>query len=146
MTIETLSVGSDAWARDVRAQNHRSDDTHLYVVYNRATLHAKIGRAQDVDRRLAQLQTGSPVALEVVLEVPFAGWTEPVLHTAFVAYRTEGEWFRSAGPVIRFVEQMWSRRAWRLDRGEEIGATDVLACVAYALDPTLVAYVPENGL
>jgi hypothetical protein len=56
----------------------------------------KIGIAQDVESRLAQLQTGSPYDLEVVqcYEFQNAQTVEGALHQKFGSVRMRGEWFR----------------------------------------------------
>lgn len=56
----------------------------------------KIGIAQDVESRLAQLQTGSPYDLVVVqcYEFQNAQIVEGALHQKFGGVRMRGEWFR----------------------------------------------------
>lgn len=55
----------------------------------------KIGIAQDVQTRLAQLQTGSPYVLEVTECYGYenAEVVERALHQAFKSQRIQGEWF-----------------------------------------------------
>lgn len=65
----------------------------------------KIGIAQDVESRLAQLQTGSPYDLEVVQCYEFhnAQTVEGALHQKFGDVRMRGEWFRlKENQVIEF--------------------------------------------
>lgn len=53
----------------------------------------KIGLAQDVGRRVASLQTASPVYLSVIRIYPGGRQTERWLHERFAANRLNGEWF-----------------------------------------------------
>ncbi|MDP9380547.1 MAG: GIY-YIG nuclease family protein [Chloroflexota bacterium] len=55
----------------------------------------KIGRAQNVWRRIDTLQTGAPQKLELMYTVnsPDARVTEGTLHLLFRAKRVHGEWF-----------------------------------------------------
>lgn len=57
--------------------------------------HYKIGVANDVKSRLAQLATGNPFPLTVMACFGFenAEIVEKVLHQKFSMYRTIGEWF-----------------------------------------------------
>lgn len=62
----------------------------------------KIGIANNVSSRLAQLQTGSPITLEVVLCFEFGNATpvEQSLHQRFSDQRGNGEWFRLASSDV----------------------------------------------
>ena len=66
----------------------RCNDGHFQTKY-------KIGIAQDVQTRLAQLQTGSPYVLEVMECYGYenAEVVERALHQAFKKQRIQGEWF-----------------------------------------------------
>jgi hypothetical protein len=70
----------------------------------------KIGLARNVDLRLAGLQTGSPVALEILLSIPGDLSIEHGLHTRFAALRTHGEWFRAEAPLVPFIQELKARR------------------------------------
>jgi hypothetical protein len=66
----------------------------------------KIGIANDLQSRLAQLQTGNPYALvvEACFEFPNAGIVEKALHQKFAGVRTLGEWFSLGnGQVDEFL-------------------------------------------
>lgn len=58
-----------------------------------AGLH-KIGSSHEPARRLATLQTGSPVVLELVAAWPGDDRGERALHALFSDRRAHGEWFR----------------------------------------------------
>ena len=64
----------------------------------------KIGIANDVQKRLKQLQTGSSSKLNIIHVIPFKSRKEAMkkereLHKKYGAFRLEGEWFEKQ-PVI----------------------------------------------
>lgn len=65
----------------------------LYLI--RCGIHYKIGVARDVSDRLAQLQTGNPVLLELIASFEFdsAEIAERAMHQKFSHLRGTGEWF-----------------------------------------------------
>lgn len=65
----------------------------LYFIRNPETGHIKIGKANDVQVRLAQLQTGCSAKLEILAVFAKAGAFEGRLHQLFHADRLQGEWF-----------------------------------------------------
>lgn len=74
---------------------------HLYIIQSRVTGAIKIGRSDDPERRLRQLQTGCPYALKIILVVDGGGNSERRVHQAMSRHRTRhtvgGEWFAEAG-------------------------------------------------
>lgn len=67
----------------------------------------KIGVANDVESRLAQLQTGSPFELEIMECYGFdnAEIAERAIHQAFTKERVRGEWFELGfADVRKFTE------------------------------------------
>jgi hypothetical protein len=66
--------------------------------------HIKIGRAIDPLQRLAELQTGSPVKLELLAVL--RGDHEAMLHRKFADLRIHGEWFR---PGMRLDYYLWKK-------------------------------------
>jgi hypothetical protein len=65
----------------------------VYLIGSAASSSVKIGRSDDVARRLAEIQRMSPVKLEVLWQVHAGGDLETALHRRFKAYRMHGEWF-----------------------------------------------------
>lgn len=69
---------------------------YVYVILNPELEHYKVGVSQDVSKRLAELQTGSSVALEVLMSIetsdPYS--LEKELHARFAGKRLSGEWFK----------------------------------------------------
>lgn len=77
-------------------ENLPSTKCYVYVITDGTFL--KIGMANDVQKRLAQLQTGNPMALHLVRCYEFsnradASKYERKLHLKYNNYRKNGEWF-----------------------------------------------------
>jgi hypothetical protein len=70
---------------------------NLYII--KCNEFYKIGVANDLESRLASLQTGNPYPLVVLacFEFPNAGIVERALHQAFASVRSRGEWFALGG-------------------------------------------------
>ena len=69
--------------------------SHLYIIQSDKTGDFKIGRSKNPQRRLKQLQTGSPHRLKLLLIVENQGTIEKKLHRRLQKYRSRrnGEWF-----------------------------------------------------
>lgn len=71
--------------------------TDLYIIQMAVTGDVKVGRSSDVQRRMAEIQTGCPHPLRLLLHGPGLGHIEQNLHRKLRQYRTrrrKGEWFR----------------------------------------------------
>lgn len=63
----------------------------------------KIGRADDLAKRLVSLQTGRPDKLAVLTAAPGTRQHERDLHDLLAAHRERGEWFRDTPAVLHVV-------------------------------------------
>lgn len=82
---------------------------HLYVIQSAVTGAVKVGRSGAPDRRLLDLQVGSPHRLRLILLMLDAGDLEKKVHRAMVRYRTrqgDGEWFHEAG-LGSIPDEVW---------------------------------------
>ena len=74
---------------------------HLYIIQSAVTGAFKVGRSSDPDRRLRDLQTGSPHRLKIILVVKEEGWRERFIHHRLNRFRSQGpnygEWFLEPG-------------------------------------------------
>lgn len=66
----------------------------------------KIGMADSVSARLAQLQTGSPWPLRLLGVVPGGAVEERDLHRRFAHLRLRGEWFEGAPELLAAIAEM----------------------------------------
>lgn len=77
----------------------------LVIYFIRGGDMVKIGITRDVDERLAALQTGSPVPLEVIGVMVGDAALESALHELFAAQRRHGEWFELCDDLARFIQE-----------------------------------------
>ena len=93
---------------DVLPQNNKLRQ-YIYVIKNPLNETIKIGVAQDVDKRIKQLQTGAGIELELIYKSMIcsnAFAIERDVHEYFKEYRTFGEWFKiNPEVVINFLEK-----------------------------------------
>ena len=93
---------------DVLPQNNKLRQ-YIYVIKNPLNETVKIGVAQDVDKRIKQLQTGAGIELELIYKSIIcsnAFAIERDVHEYFKEYRTFGEWFKvNSEIVIDFLEK-----------------------------------------
>ena len=82
---------------------------YIYVIKNPLNETVKIGVANDVEKRIKQLQTGAGIELELIYKSMIcsnAFSIEKDVHKHFEEYRTFGEWFKiNPTIVINFLEQ-----------------------------------------
>jgi hypothetical protein len=76
----------------------------------------KIGRAKNPKERLASLQIGSPVKLELLACVKARWSLEGQLHKLLAAYRSHGEWFKPHDSVLQVVELIADQRTDLLEK------------------------------
>ena len=69
---------------------------HLYVFQMAVTGDVKVGRSSNIPQRMAQVQTGCPHKLRVILKGEGLGHQEREIHRRLRRYRcrmSKGEWF-----------------------------------------------------
>lgn len=77
---------------------------HIYFV-QASSGYVKIGFAVDVKSRLAGLQTSHHVQLKLLHSMPGTTYQERQLHEKYADLRVNGEWFRLAGALKKFLSQ-----------------------------------------
>jgi len=74
---------------------------HLYILQSHCTGAFKVGRSSNPERRLRDLQVGSPYKLRLILVVESQGWRERDVHRALAGFHSQGthrgEWFIEPG-------------------------------------------------
>lgn len=76
----------------------------IYFIQAETVGSVKIGHTEGpVPKRMAELQTGSPVGLKVIGAMPGTKETEAELHKRFSASRVRGEWFRLTDDLAAFI-------------------------------------------
>jgi hypothetical protein len=79
----------------------------IYFIQRGAAL--KVGWARNPNKRLNELQVGSPWRLSLIGVVPGSQEDEKKLHRRFAAARISGEWFRRRdiiGEVRRLISEL----------------------------------------
>lgn len=78
-----------------------SDYGLVYII--KAVNRYKIGKANDMKKRIKTLQTGCPVPIEAVfaIESQSAGTLEALAHQKFAEHRVLGEWFEFDEAVLQ---------------------------------------------
>lgn len=69
----------------------------VYVIGSRRSTLVKIGTSTTLDRRLAELQSGSPLPLSILWQIEGDATLESLLHRHFKLLRRHGEWFDFRG-------------------------------------------------
>lgn len=91
--------------RIARRASPKRGEVYVYFVHAPDSGRVKIGRAADVRRRLAVLQTGSPEALRLLAATldKSGGELERDFQRMFAADRLKGEWFKASEPLLRLA-------------------------------------------
>lgn len=87
----------------------------IYLIYSEAAHLAKIGFSDNVERRLAALQAGSPVKLRTVAWFKAIHRDERRLHLTFDAERQHGEWFRPTRSIALAFRRLSRMRGGTVD-------------------------------
>lgn len=76
----------------------------LYIISEGGSGHVKIGSANNVDKRLNELQTGNSRNLHVLAKFPDLGHKERFSHEYLKSNRYHHEWFKFGRPVINLIK------------------------------------------
>lgn len=88
-----------------------SVESFVYALGTMDLDRVKIGYSRDPWERLRDLQQGCPDPLRILAVMPGGYKEEQGLHRLFGAYRlrANGEWFRTAPPVMAWCREWWIR-------------------------------------
>jgi hypothetical protein len=84
----------------------RQRGTVVYFIQSEHGGSVKIGRADDLAKRLVGLQTSRPDKLVVLAAAPGTVQQERDLHQRFAALREKGEWFSPSQELMDFVREV----------------------------------------
>ena len=108
--LESQIISPGGQAYDLEGERASSGKVHyVYFILNRDSNAIKIGRARDIQKRLAALQTASPAELELLKAVQVrtgfqSQQLEVILHSKFRHLRIRGEWFRAEPELLQCIE------------------------------------------
>lgn len=74
-----------------------------YVYFIESGGHVKIGRAEDVRRRLQQIATDCPTKPILLVAVLAHADLEPLIHSCFAAAKRNGEWFELTPELADYI-------------------------------------------
>ena len=87
------------------------------IYFIRSGEYVKIGRAVDIEVRMAQLQTAHPVPLVLIATMEGGVDVEKALHFRFESKRTSGEWFRLTDSEVQgAIETFMTTRVDSIER------------------------------
>lgn len=75
----------------------------IYFIKQSGAPLVKIGKADNVKKRLIQLQTANPFKLELLHQHEGGEWVERELHKHLKPARVRGEWFDMGHPLVQAV-------------------------------------------
>ncbi len=78
----------------------------VYFVRAGADGYIKIGHSKNVKNRIKDLQTASPVPLDVMCVIDGDKRMETELHRRFAKHRDHGEWFRPGIDLLNFIREL----------------------------------------
>jgi len=77
----------------------------VYFVQSRLGGPIKIGLATELKQRLKQLQSGSPIPLQIVGALQGDEEVEAAIHERFRKLQLHGEWFEPSVELVEFIRQ-----------------------------------------
>lgn len=66
----------------------------------------KIGKANDPNQRLSELQTGNPKSLWIIKQIKGDEKQERMLHQVFKTWHHRGEWFRANPAMLKKITEL----------------------------------------
>lgn len=106
----------------VGVSRHNAGEAFVYVITAEGSKLVKIGKANDVQRRVSSLQVAAPVMLCVAAcfrcaSESIAIEVEGRAHTALAHKRVRGEWFLVAPEVVvKTIEEGAALSKWQVER------------------------------
>ncbi len=136
MTIDPTRRPVDASTVVLRAHQRASIGPWVYFIQSGGSDGpVKVGTTKgDPMRRLADMQTGNPTVMRLLLAIPGDRSVEQAHHALFDAgrIRRNGEWFRATPQLMVFIDNERARNPMAL-LGEEVRAAESIA-LKQALD------------
>lgn len=81
----------------------KSDD--LYLIHDIVLDKLKIGRSNNSESRLKQLQIATSNKLELLFVINGKGYLEAQLHAFFKNINTNSEWFENDGQIVKYFKE-----------------------------------------
>ncbi len=94
-----------------RETEELEDQTYIYFAEAVGQDRIKIGKADNPEDRLKQLQTGSPVELRLLGVIADKASRETDIHALFDQDRIQGEWFNASPDLRRYIAEFADKNA-----------------------------------
>lgn len=102
--IPVGSVARHYFSLERESRSAKPRHQHVYFIQSIHGGPVKIGRAEDVNARLRELQTAHPYPLKVLAVIPYGGKAmEQDLHERLAADRLTGEWFKDSSSLREVI-------------------------------------------
>lgn len=105
----TIPRSTPAWRRVARQRRQGSISTFIYFIQAGEDGPIKIGRADNVARRLESLQTANHEQLRLLAAIRTTGIGEGWFHDRYRDAHIHGEWFRPVPKLLRMVRVLARR-------------------------------------
>lgn len=109
-TDTVLQQAAEQAAAHPSPQPSDAADDHVYFIKS-ASGGIKIGKANDVPKRLRALQTAHPVRLELLATCSGGRVREQWYHRRFARHRLHGEWFEPHRDILLEIDRLNARGA-----------------------------------
>jgi hypothetical protein len=93
----------DDWGRNVKDSNAKTGFIYFLKAENGFI---KIGISGNVEERMNELISNSPVKVELLKTVEGNQKMEKELHEKFKKYRNHGEWFKSSETLMKYIDSL----------------------------------------
>lgn len=84
-------------------ENKQCEDDLYFILSGE---YIKIGRSNNVSKRLKQLSTGNPNNLTLLLKIENKGCLEKYIHKAFKKYKHNKEWYNDNARIRKFIKYL----------------------------------------
>jgi hypothetical protein len=126
-------------ARKVSARHQALANERIYFIQSGESGPIKIGRSDEPERRLAEMQTSHPETLRLLATCPQGANQERRLHLTFqhLRLRRNGEWFKAAPDLLVHIGRCALREKRPTDASGAARVVARLRALADAIEATL---------
>lgn len=80
----------------------------VYFIRCAEAARIKIGTTTNLERRLASIQAGTPLRIELLVTLTGDSRIEKKIHAQFAHLRVHGEWFEAAPDLLEYIDGLVS--------------------------------------
>lgn len=109
-TQDSIPTYRENFREEILAEMNKPKLVYFIEAANVAMV--KIGIAKNVEKRLVDLQTASPVKLRIIATLPGGMKLEKELHRQFGHLRSHGEWFHLTDEILTYIDRSKSKKGF----------------------------------